>query len=126
MGPKKIQKNKKNGIKTKNKRERKEYMIIIIIAFIVSTLFYAFFLWVGMKLTKIDGSFLAMIIIATISTLFGFIPIVGWIIGTIVMFFLICKWTNANFWPDAVLMVVVARGVGMFVGIALRGLIANM
>jgi len=101
-------------------------MILIIIGVIVSILFSAFCLWAGMKLTKVEGTFLAMLIIAIISTLLGLIPMAGWIIGTIAMFFLICKWTNANFWPDAILMVVVARGVGIFGGIALGRLLANM
>ena len=101
-------------------------MIPIIIGVSVSILFSAFCLWAGMKLTKVEGTFLAMLIIATISTFLALIPIGGWIIGTIAMFFLICKWTDANFWPDAILMVVVARAVGIFGGIALRGLLANM
>ncbi len=100
-------------------------MIIIVAGIVVSILFSAFCLWAGMKLTRVEGSFIAMLIIATISTLFGLIPTVGWIIGTIAMFFLICKWTNANFWPDAVLMVVVARVVGVLGGFVVSGLLTN-
>ena len=100
-------------------------MISIIVVVVVSILFSAFCLWAGMKITKVEGTFLAMLIVATVSTLLSLIPMVGGIIGTIAMFILICKWTGANLWPDAILMVVVARGVGIFVGIALAGLVAN-
>ena len=48
------------------------------------------------------------------TTLMALIPTGGWLIGTVVMFVLICKWTDANFFPDAVLMVIVARAVAIF------------
>ncbi|NOY75896.1 MAG: hypothetical protein GXP32_08935 [Kiritimatiellaeota bacterium] len=101
-------------------------MTAILVGSIVGILFSAFCLWAGMKITKVEGNFLAMLLIAAISTILGFIPMVGWLLGPVAMFFLICKWTGASFWPDAVLMVVVARGVGMFVGIALTSLVSKM
>ena len=101
-------------------------MIGTLVAFVVGTLFSACCLWAGMKLTKVDGKFLAMLTIAAISSLLGFIPAVGWLIGTVVMYVLICKWTDAEFWPDAVLMVVVAKVVGIFGAILLGGLIASL
>lgn len=101
-------------------------MISIIVVFIIRSVFSAFCLWAGMKLTKVKGDFLAMLIIAAVSALFGLIPMVGWIIGTVVMYVLICKWTDAEFWPDAVLMVVVAEIVGIVCASSLGGLFANM
>ena len=83
-------------------------MIGIILGFIVGTLFSAFCLWAGMRLCKIKGTFLALLIIAAISGLVGLIPVVGSVISLVVMFVLICKWTDAQFWPHAVLMVLVA------------------
>jgi len=100
-------------------------MIEIIVGFAVATVFSAFCLWAGMKLTKVDGTFVSMLIIAAVSSLLGIIPYAGWLIGTIVMFVLICKWTDAEFWPDAVLMVVVARIVSIAGGLFLAGLIAG-
>ena len=97
-------------------------MISIIVVFIIRTVFSAFCLWAGMKLTKVNGAFLAMLIIAAVSALLGLIPMVGLIIGTVVMFVLICKWTDAEFWPDAVLMVLVAE----VVGILLSGFLSNI
>ena len=101
-------------------------MIGAVVAIVVGTLFSACCLWAGMKLTNVDGKFLAMLIIAAVSSLLGLIPTVGWLIGTIAMYVLICKWTDAEFWPDAVLMVVVAKAVGIFGGMFLAGLFASV
>ena len=101
-------------------------MISIIVVFIIRTVFSAFCLWAGMKLTKVKGDFLAMLIIAAVSALLSLIPMVGWVVGAIAMFVLICKWTNAEFWPDAVLMVLVAEVVGIVCSSSLSGLFANM
>jgi hypothetical protein len=100
-------------------------MIGIIVGFFLGTVFSAGCLWAGMKLTKVDGTFPGMLLIAAISSLVGLIPMVGWLVGTIVMFVLICKWTDAEFWPDAVLMVVVAQVVGIFGALILAGLIVG-
>jgi len=67
-----------------------------------------------------------MLVISLITALVGAIPVVGFILGTIVMFVLICKWTDAEFWPDAVLMVLVARAVGVFAVIALMAMVRSV
>ena len=99
----------------------------IIVGFIVGTVLSAVCLWAGMKLTKVGGTFLSMLAIAALSSLAGLIPIpfVGWLASLVVMFVLISKWTDAEFWPDAVLMVVVADVVGIFGGMALVSLLAG-
>ena len=88
-------------------------MIGIILGFVVGTLFSACCLWAGMRLCKINGTFSAMVIIAAVSSLTGLVPTVGGLISLIVMFVLICKWTDAPLWPDAVLMVAVAGLIGL-------------
>ena len=88
-------------------------MISTIVVFIIRVVFFAFCLWAGMKLTKVKGDFLAMLIIAAVSALLSLIPMVGWILSTVAMFVLICKWT------DAVLMVVVAEIVGIVCSLSL-------
>ena len=101
-------------------------ILLQIIGFFISTLFSAFCLWAGMKLTKVKGSFISMLIIAgisgVVSIIFFWIPLVGWLLSTIVMFVLIGKTTDAEFWPDAVFMVLVAKavaiGVSMFLAMA--------
>jgi len=92
--------------------------------FAVGTLLSACCLWAGMKVTGVDSTFVAMLGIAAISSLAGMIPVLlvpavpmicfGRLIGPIVMFVLICKWTDADFFPDAVGMVLVAGLVGIF------------
>jgi hypothetical protein len=84
-------------------------IIVIIGCFIIGSIISAVSLWCGMKLTKVQGTFLGMMLIAAVSGLCGLIPAVGAIVALIVMFFLISKFTDAQFWPDAVLMVVVAN-----------------
>jgi len=102
-------------------------MLDIVVAFLIGTVFSAVCLWAGMKLTKVDGTFLSMLAIAALSSLAGLIPlpVVGWLASLIVMFVLISKWTDAEFWPDAVLMVVVADVVGILGGIFFAGLLAG-
>ena len=81
-------------------------------AFMVGTMFTALALWVGMKFTGVRGSFIMLVLIAGISALFGLIPEVGWMVSLVVLFLLICKWTTADFFPDAVLMVIAANALG--------------
>lgn len=84
----------------------------IVLGLLVYVIVRAAFLWVGMKLTKVDGKFAGMVVIALVSTLVLLIPIpfVSWILSVIIMYALICKFTDAEFFPDAVLMIVVANG----------------
>ena len=97
-----------------------------VIVFFVTVVLHAICLWAGMKLTKVDGSFVAMLIIAVVSAAVGLIPNpIGWILSTILMFVLIVKLTDAEFWPDAVLMVLVAKVVAIVVGIFLIGALAS-
>ena len=90
-----------------------ELVIGFIIGFGIATLLSAICLWAGMKLTGVGGTFLGMLIIAAVTAGLDFIPSIGWIISTVVMYVLICKWTDANFWPDAVFMVIVAKLVAI-------------
>ncbi|MFH1717212.1 MAG: hypothetical protein ABIF19_07670 [Planctomycetota bacterium] len=100
----------------------KREMIGIIAGLIVGTAFSAGCLWAGMRLCRIKGTFLAMVIIAAVSSLAALIPVVGWLASLIVMFVLICKWTDANLWPHAVLMVLVANLLGLLIS----GYISNI
>ncbi|MFW5893710.1 MAG: hypothetical protein ACOCUY_01055 [Verrucomicrobiota bacterium] len=101
-------------------------MLEFALQFVIGTVLSAACLWAGMKLTRVDGKFIAMIIIAAVSSILGQVPVVGWLLGLVVMFMLICKWTTAEFWPDAVLMVVVANVVGIVGAMALGSALAGM
>ncbi|MDD5697821.1 MAG: hypothetical protein PHH77_04315 [Victivallaceae bacterium] len=76
--------------------------------FVVSSLFVGTALWLSMKMLKVEGTFPAMLIIAAVMTLVGFIPWGGKILSLITLYFMLHKWTTADFWPDAVLMTVCA------------------
>ena len=91
-------------------------MIGMILGFVVGTPLRAGCLWLGMRLCKIQGTFPAMLLIAAISSAAAFIPVVGWILSLVVMLALICKWTDADLWPHAVLMVLVADLLGLLLG----------
>ncbi len=85
----------------------------------VGTLLSAISLWIAMKLTRVNGSIVAVLIIAFVSSLVARIPVGGNILSAVVTLFLICRLTSAELWPDAVLMMVVARGVAMLGGLVL-------
>lgn len=85
----------------------------VVIAIAIKIFVTAVFLWVGMKLTKVDGKFLAMIIIAAAGTLAGLIPIpmVSMVLPVAVMCGLISKWTDTDAFPGGFLIVVIAWGL---------------
>lgn len=71
-----------------------------------------------------------MLTVVAASSLVGLVPLVGWQLSIIVMFLLIRKLTDAEIWPDAVLMILVAGVTSilgrMFLGVgALGGLILS-
>jgi len=90
-------------------------MIGLIVGFAIGTLLSACCLWIGMRLTRLNGSFFAMLLIAAISSMAGLIPMVGWLLCLIVTLVLICRWTDASFWPHAVVMVLLTCLVGLLV-----------
>jgi len=83
-------------------------VIGFILNFVIVSLIMGTSLWVGMKITKVEGTFLAMLIIAAATMLVGLIPGVGWILSLIALYFMLHKWTSAEFWPDSVILVTVA------------------
>ncbi len=93
----------------------------LLVSFAVATLFSAACLWVAMKVTGVSGTFIAMLLIAAICAVVELIPYVGWIAAFILMFALIRRWTSAEIWPDAVLMVVVAWFVSTAASFLLAG-----
>jgi len=80
----------------------------LILYFVIVSLIMGTSLWIGMKITKVEGTFLAMLIIAAVTMLVGMIPGIGWILSLVALYFMLHKWTTAEFWPDSVILVVVA------------------
>lgn len=97
-----------------------------IVNFIVGALVFAVFLRLAMVFTEAECSFITLVFICAASSLVSLIPVVGFAVSAIVMAVLICKLAEAEFWPDAVLMVVLAQGLEIFVrGIIITNIFAN-
>jgi DNA-directed RNA polymerase subunit RPC12/RpoP len=109
-----------------------KFYFAIAVGFAIGTFFSAVCLWIGMKITNVEGTFGIMLGIAAISSLarmapicIGLIPCVGWMLGLIIMLILICKWTDAELWPEAIGIVVISALVGVLVQVFL-GFIVSM
>jgi DNA-directed RNA polymerase subunit RPC12/RpoP len=98
----------------------------LVLVMAVGTVTSACCLWVGMKVTDVEGTFGALLGIAAICSLVGLVPFVGGLASLVVMFVLICKWTDADFWPQAIGMVLVAGLVGIFAVWLLRMFIVGV
>jgi len=74
-----------------------------------------------MKLTKEEGSFLGLFAAAFIASLAGLLPIpyFSGLLSFIVLLILVSKFTSAEIWPDAALIVVVAWGLAALANFAL-------
>jgi hypothetical protein len=96
-------------------------MFIVIITFTVQLVVYAFTLWLATKLTKEEGPFLGLLAAAFIASLAGMLPIpyFSGLVSFIVLLIFISKFTTAEIWPDAVLIVVVAWGLAALANFAL-------
>ena len=95
---------------------------MLIIAFFVQLTVSTIALWLAMRLTKEDGPFFGLFAAAFISSLASLLPIpyFSGLFSFIVLLILISKFTTAEIWPDAVLIVVVASGLAALANIAIR------
>jgi len=83
-----------------------------IIKFGSTTFFSTLCLWVSMHITQVKGYFSQIIVIAAVSALIGFVPtIAGIVLSAIVMCILLCHWTDANLFPEAIFMVLISQGI---------------
>ncbi len=96
--------------------------MFFVVALLVQILVLAGCLWGGMKLAKVQGEFMPMLAIAAICCLVGLIPYAGMIASIIVMLILISKWTGATLWPDAVLIAVLSKALGLGLAFVLMAL----
>jgi hypothetical protein len=100
--------------------------MLIFVGLIVEIIFGAFSLWVAAKVTRVEATFLGMLGVSAASSVAGLVPLVGRLLSLVVMFLLIRKVTEADIWPDAVLMVVVSWFVSLIAGMFLVGLIVGI
>jgi hypothetical protein len=78
-------------------------------------------LFVAMKITRVGGTIVSVLIASfgsfAVAALAGYFvgPMVAMLAGTVVLYVLICKLTDADVFPDAFLMVIVANVLFLFV-----------
>lgn len=83
-------------------------MLEYVLSFVIGAVVLAVCLWVGMTITSVKGTFYGLLVTVIAAALVGLIPVVGEYITVAVLFAGINQFTDAEFWPDAVLMVVVS------------------
>jgi uncharacterized protein YacL len=96
-------------------------MHVVTLAFLVQLMVTTFTLWLSMKLIKEQGSFLGLFVAAFVASLAGLLPIpyFSGLLSFIVLLILISKFTTAEIWPDAVLIVFVSWGLAALANYAL-------
>jgi len=94
---------------------------LLIIGFFVQLIVSAIALWLAMKLAKEEGSIPGLFAAAFIASLAGLLPIpyFSGLLSFIVLLILISKFTTAEIFPDAVLIVIVAWGLAALANFAL-------
>ena len=98
---------------------------VVVLGFFISVSIYTVILWMAMRLTGVHGALLHLFLASLISGFVGLIPFAGWLLSLGVLLGLICYWTDANLFPDAVLMVIVAWVIELAVGFYILGLILH-
>lgn len=91
-----------------------EILLTILMFFLIS-LIMAVFLWVAMKIVRVDGAFAALFIASAISTLLGLVPYAGGILAIVALLYLLYKWTDMDNWLMGIVIVVLARVLGTVV-----------
>ena len=92
-------------------------MVVVeyILTFVIGLLVLTTCLWLAMKITGVSGTFVALLITAVAASLIGLIPTVGFYLSIIALFVGITKFTDAELWPGAILMVIVSWGIYLLI-----------
>jgi hypothetical protein len=93
----------------------------IALAFVVAALLSASCLWAVTKWTGVAVPLVDLLIIAGLCSGLALLPGVGWVLATVMMSLLLTRVTDADPWPDAVLMVVGSNVVWLLVKAMLLG-----
>lgn len=94
----------------------------LLVSFAVQTLIYAGFLWCAMKIIRIKGTFVVLLLVSAIAAALGFIPYAGPLIGLVALVLLINRFTSAGK-TGSVIMVLIAWALGIGATIGLLELI---
>lgn len=82
-------------------------------------------LWVASKLVSVELNFVQVLIAVAAASVVAMlpIPVFGWLLSVVLLFFLLKRFSDANVWPDLILLVVVGRLVSFLALISLGGIL---
>ena len=93
----------------------------IAIAFVVATVLTTCCLWAVTKWTGVVVPIVDLLIIAGLCSGLAMLPSLGWVLATLIMSLLILRTTDAETWPDAVLMLVGSSVIWLSVKLIFTG-----
>ncbi len=88
---------------------------VVLDALITGTILY-----LAGHLTAVKIAFKEAVICVLLSSLLGFIPVIGWLVSIIAYFILLKRYTGAPIWPNIILMVLVSKLLSVII-IAMLG-----
>ena len=91
----------------------------VIIFVLLDAILGGLVLWIAGKITSVGLALRNTIIAAGAAALVSLIPSLGWFLSIILLFYLLKKFSQADIWPDLILMVIVSRGVAFLAMLAL-------
>ena len=100
--------------------EVRTYMSIAV-AFVAATLLTTCWLWAVTKWSGVAVPTVDLLVIAGLCSGLALLPSVGCVLATMIMSLLILRTTDADMWPDAVLMITGSIVVWLFVRVVLLG-----
>jgi hypothetical protein len=95
----------------------------IAVAFVAAALLTTCCLWAVSRWVGVAVPIVDLLIIAGLCSGLSLLPSVGWVLATVIMSLLILRATDADAWPDAVLMIVGSNAIWLLVRAVLPGLI---
>jgi len=81
----------------------------IVILFSVDIIVSGFALWLSAVLTGLQLSFKHALAAVILSTLVMLIPIIGWLLSILMLFYMLKHFSDANIWPDLILTVLFSK-----------------
>lgn len=91
------------------------------LAYVVATLLSACYLWAVAKWTGLVVPLVDLFVIAGLCSGLAMLPSLGWVLATLIMSLLILRTTDAETWPDAVLMLVGSSVIWLSVKLIFTG-----
>ena len=88
---------------------------VIVSAVLSTALLWAVSKWSGSRIPLVD-----LVLIATLCAALAPLPRVGWVLATLIMSLLLTRATDADPWPDVVLMVIGSNVVWLMTNLLVR------